>query len=311
MQISKKVSFLGIIMFAFIYAFSLPGQTQNDPYRVETFSLNGAGKLMVKTSGGSITVKESGSNEVRVEMYVSEDGNSLSPNDTDLNNFDIDISKSGNQINAIAEREDGSGWKFWKNNDISISFVVYTPRKMSTNLHTSGGHIELSHLSGNQEISTSGGHISLTQIEGNIHAKTSGGRINIKQINGDVEARTSGGRIRAEDVRGRLNVRTSGGSIKLLGIHGTVQASTSGGSIVANIKEVGEYVKLRTSGGNISINVPKGIGLDLDLSGSRVKSDLSISSHRYNARDFEASINGGGPQIYAHTSGGIVEISFE
>jgi uncharacterized protein involved in outer membrane biogenesis len=286
-------------------------QNSDEPYRVEEFSINTPGDLEVRTSGGHITVEGSGDDQVRVEMYVSKNGRSLSPSDTDLDEFEITIARNGNRVQAIAKKENSDSWKFWKNNNTSISFVVYTPKEMSTDLRTSGGHIKTTDLRGTQQIRTSGGHLQLANLEGTVDARTSGGHIEISDVSGEIEARTSGGHIDAENTEGNLRVRTSGGHIDLENIAGTVEASTSGGGISADITEMGEFARLRTSGGNVHITVPRNIGLDLDLRGSRVRTQLENFSGSMEDDDVEGSINGGGPMLSARTSGGTVRVSFK
>ncbi|MBN2730965.1 MAG: DUF4097 family beta strand repeat protein [Balneolaceae bacterium] len=312
--ITKMGFAFGISFLLMLWAISTADAMQNrgdDPYRIEEFSINTPGELEVQTSGGHITVEGTQNNSVRVEMFVSKDGESLSPSDTDLEDFDITIEQQGSRIRAIAKHEGNSGWKFWENNDISVSFVVYTPREMSTRLKTSGGHIKTAGLTGTQDMKTSGGHLELADLEGTINARTSGGHIDINNITGDVEARTSGGHIDARNTEGTLNVRTSGGHIDLENIAGAVEASTSGGSIAANISKMGEFARLKTSGGNVDITVPRNIGLDLDLRGSRVRTQLENFSGSMEDDDVEGSINGGGPMLSARTSGGTVRVSFK
>ncbi len=283
---------------------------RDDPYRIEEFTLNSPGNLEVKTSGGHITVQASESNRVRVEMYVTRNGRELSPSDTDLSDFDIKISQSGNKVAAIAQRKNNRRWKFWNNDHIAISFVVYTPQEVSSDLKTSGGHIEVSGLNGNQEISTSGGHLNLSGIRGIMDARTSGGHIEVRDFEGEMSARTSGGHIDVEQAEGSINVRTSGGHINLENVSGTVEASTSGGSITADLNEVGQFVNLRTSGGNVNISVPGNTGFDLNLKGSYVSASLENFSGEVERDEVEGQLNGGGPQISARTSGGTVSVSF-
>lgn len=313
--ITKMCFAFGISFVLMLWVISTANAMQNrgdDPYRVEEFSISTPGELEVQTSGGHITVEGSGNSSVRVEMFVSKDGESLSPSDTDLEHFDIAIEQRGNRVQAIAKRENGSWWKFWDDeNNISVSFVVYTPHEMITQLKTSGGHIKTAGLTGTQEMKTSGGHLELADLEGTIKARTSGGHIDIANVTGDVEARTSGGHIDAKNTEGNLNVRTSGGHIDLEDIAGTVEASTSGGSISANINKMGEFARLKTSGGNVDITVPRNIGLDLDLRGSRVRTQLENFSGSMEDDDVEGSINGGGPMLSARTSGGTVRVSFK
>jgi hypothetical protein len=48
---------------------------------------------------------------------------------------------------------------------------------------------------------------------------------------------------------------------------------TSGGGIDIEIKELGKYVKVSNSGGHIDLQLPKDKGVDLDLSGGKIKTD--------------------------------------
>lgn len=273
---------------------TLPNQTDDidDPYRIETFRVSDSGSLDVETSGGHITVEGSSQNSVRVEMYVRKDGRELTPDDTDLSDWEIDISQSGQSIKAVAKRETG-GWNFFgSNNHPSVSFIVYTPREMNTHLNTSGGHIHASGLVGDQQMRTSGGHLELSDLEG------------------DVEARTSGGHISVSNLQGKLNTRTSGGNINLANISGTVEARTSGGNIEAAFVSIDSSIALRTSGGNINIILPRNRGMNLDLKGSLVHADLNNFSGKTDRDQIEGEINGGGPSVSVRTSGGIVSLLF-
>lgn len=285
--------------------------TQEEPYRIESFDLSGPGSLDVRTSGGHITVEGSSSHTVRIEMYVRKNGHDLLPEDTDLEKWDITISQSGSTVKAIAERNGNSNWNLFSGNNASISFVVYTPREMSTNLNTSGGHIEARGLSGNQRIRTSGGHLDLSNLKGTIEARTSGGHIELADLQGEVKARTSGGHIDVKNAEGTLHVRTSGGHIELGNISGTVEAKTSGGGISADLNSIGQFVDLRTSGGNVKIKVPGNLGLDLNLRGSYVSTSLKNFSGEVDRDEVNGKLNGGGPKISARTSGGTVSLTFK
>lgn len=299
-----------LIFSLIVVSSSVAFANQDDPYRIEEFSINTPGELQVRTSGGHITVEGSNSNSVRVEMYVRKDGNNLTPSDTNLDKWEIDISQSGNSVNATAKRKNNNGWSSWNSDRQSISFVVFTPREMSTNLKTSGGHIEAKNLEGNQTIATSGGHLNLTNLQGKIEAKTSGGHIDLENLEGDLNVRTSGGHITANTIAGTLQAKTSGGHIKLSAISGSVKATTSGGSITAVLKSIDQYVDLRTSGGNVDLSIPDGSGADLALRGTFVNGKLNNFTGEMEKNMIKGQLHGGGPKISARTSGGIVSLNF-
>jgi len=67
---------------------------------------------------------------------------------------------------------------------------------------------------------------------------------------------------------------------------------------------------LRTSGGSITITVPKDLGYDLDLDGNRVRADLYNFQGEFDKNDMEGTMNGGGTKVSAKTSGGSVNLRY-
>ncbi len=284
-----------------------PGSGGGKPYRVETYRLDGPGTLLVRTSGGHIFVDGSDRDDVQVEMYVRRHGRNLAPEDMDLDDFDIDIHQADNGITATAAHK--HSWRpRWS--DVSISFVVHTPRAMAAELKTSGGSIELTGVQGDQTVSTSGGHLKLVRLSGKVDAHTSGGSIEIAEFKGQMDATTSGGPIDVDDADGKLTLRTSGGHIRLNRLRGSVEAHTSGGDIEADLVRVDDDVRLETSGGSIHISVPDDMALTVDLRGSHVSSHLVNFSGEIDRNEVHGRINGGGHHLDARTSGGGVSVAF-
>jgi DUF4097 and DUF4098 domain-containing protein YvlB len=292
--------------------FSATGFSQviDDAYMMKTFEVNSP-EIDISTSGGFINVIGHNENKVRVEMYVRKGRNYLDQSDTELDDYEIDISSSGNRVIASAKRKNGSGLKFWNNNNnLSISFIVYTPVESAVNGRTSGGSMSAENLAGRIDFATSGGSINLENITGSTDVRTSGGSLKFTNIQGGLTGSTSGGSIKVAGANGDLDLRTSGGSISLEEIAGTVSARTSGGSISALTDDTECSMDLRTSGGNVSITVPEGAGYQLDLKGNRVSSTLNEFSGEVEKNRLVGTIYGGGPLIAARTSGGSVRINY-
>lgn len=306
---NKRVSQIAtnIGMFAIAVLLSSGLLFAQKPYMEQSFSVNDNAQLEVEASGGSIDIEGSNTDVVRVEMFVKRRGRFIDPGEADLDNWDITMDKSGNTVYAKAKRKGRGGWG---NDNYSISFVVYTPINITSDIRTSGGSISMENLVGNQNAKTSGGRISARQIGGDIEVNTSGGSITIEEVEGYVDAKTSGGRISASDVTGGITAKTSGGSINLDNISGNVEAKTSGGSIDAEVVEPLDYIELRTSGGSISITIPKDAGYDLDLDGNRVRADLVDFRGDYEKDEMQGTMNGGGTRVKAKTSGGSVTLRY-
>ncbi|MGF1671253.1 MAG: DUF4097 domain-containing protein [Balneolaceae bacterium] len=299
-----------IMLFTVISVLQVQAQKVDDAYLLKSFDVS-TPELDISTSGGFINVIGHNENRVRVEMYVRKGNKYLDQSDTELDDYEIDISLSGNKVTASAKRKSGSGMRFWNNNNnLSLSFVVYTPVESVVNGRTSGGSMSAENLAGTINFATSGGSITLEKITGNMDIKTSGGSLNFKEIRGDLSGKTSGGSITVNSAEGDLNLSTSGGSIALEQIAGSVSARTSGGSIKALTDDTGCSMDLRTSGGNVTISIPEGTGYELDLKGNRVTSTLKEFSGEVERNKLVGTIYGGGPLLAARTSGGTIRINY-
>jgi Putative adhesin len=287
-----------------------------DPFLVKSFNMDTPGNLKVKINGGGISVSSHPGNTIKVEMYVRKGSRWVRPGDDVAKeikeDYDIEISKSANTVSAVVERKGAAdSWFSWFSSDnISISFTVYVPEKTSCNLNTSGGSIQLSGVTGKQDVRTSGGSLDLDNIRGDMEARTSGGSINIEKYAGTLSAHTSGGPINLQDARGELEVSTSGGGIKLNNVDGSVEASTSGGGIHASVSTITKYLRLKTSGGSIHAVVPTGLGMDLNLKGNRVNAKLINFNGEADKDKVVGSMNGGGIPVVMATSGGSVNLEY-
>lgn len=284
-------------------------QDSSNAYSIHRFAAISNENLEVRTSGGSIKVKGADVDEAEIRMYVRRGGRYLMPDDTDLSNFEIEITKTGNTIIAHAERKNIRQTILSRNNE-SISFEVLVPNNFNIDVRTSGGSISLDELNGSLQARTSGGSLSLNNLGGTIDARTSGGSISLNESGGDINVRTSGGSISAKNTAGKVEMSTSGGSITLDNLSGEVDASTSGGSIRANMLKVEGPISLRTSGGTIRATLPEGLGYNLELKGNSVNIPLQNFTGETKRSSVSGSMNGGGYAVSMRTSGGSVNVEW-
>jgi hypothetical protein len=310
---SKNIFWTYFVLISTVMLFAVESKAQrsDQAYLVRSFDVSNPELLDIQTSGGFIRVLGSERDDVSVEMYVRRGGQYLDDTDITLDHYDIEIEQVGNRIKVHANRESGSGWRFWRNeNYASISFIIHTPRITNVDAGTSGGSVTAENLEGRVQLRTSGGSMTLKELTGLVEARTSGGSISVEHSEGEIHARTSGGGITVSNSQGILEFRTSGGSIQLNDVDGTVTARTSGGSINAKSNHVGDHLDLRTSGGSITVTVPGGTGYELDLSGTRVQAELQNFSGEVERNRVSGTIGNGGPVIRARTSGGTVRVNY-
>jgi hypothetical protein len=325
-------------------------QSDKEPFLTRSFNNETIKSLLVKTSGGNITVAGGSGSEAKVEVYVQANNFLNPPSKADIQkkldeDYVLEISVSNNQLTATAKQK--IGFRNWKQG-LGISFKIYVPQGVSTDLATSGGNIRLSNLKGKQAFSTSGGNLDIDQLTGDITGKTSGGNINVKNtsnnidlhtsggninaeactgtinlktsggsltldnLNGNIKARTSGGSVKGNGIKGELSAHTSGGSVRLDDIAGSLDASTSGGNIHAEIKELGKYITLSNSGGNIDLSLPDNKGLDLKLRASKISmATVKNFSGSKDDNEMNGSINGGGVPVTVKASSGRLNLAIK
>ncbi len=345
----KKYIFL--LLAAAVTGFTSNAQTYNpeEAYMTKSFANAAVKNVEVSTSGGSITVLGDNPAEIRVEVYINGNNDRKMSHDEIqqlLNeNYELSVDLDGNKIVAKArQKHQNMNWK----RSLSISFKIYAPKEVSTDLQTSGGSIKLAGLAGNQKFTTSGGSLNIDDISGRINGSTSGGSINVSNAHNDIDLSTSGGSIDASNCDGNIDLSTSGGSLRLDALKGTIKANTSGGSIKGSniegalsthtsggsvrldnlscsvdastsggsmsvqVVKLGEYVRVSNSGGNIDLQLPKDKGLDLHLEGNKIKTG-TMYNFSGNTEDgkMDGTLNGGGTSVIVKAGSGRISLSLE
>jgi hypothetical protein len=334
----KILNLLLATLFVSVAVYAQDGE----PYLTKSLSKESVANVLARTSGGSISV-EGVSSDARIEVYITSNNNrSISKEEIKerlAKDFKLTVEVVENKLTAIAEPN--SSFNDWKKG-LSISFKIYAPSNVSTDLNTSGGSIFLSNLSGTQTFSTSGGSLNLSKITGKTRGRTSGGgitvkdskdditlstsggsirasncsgalrlntsggRIELNDLNGEIEAETSGGPISGDNIRGSIYARTSGGRIELSNLACGVDASTSGGGINVDIVEVVGSVTVNNSGGNVNLKMPANKGLNLRLRGNNINTtNLTNFNGDHEDNRITGKVNGGGVEVNVSTSGSI------
>jgi hypothetical protein len=315
---------------------------KDKPYLTKSLSNETVANVMARTSGGSILVAGGSATEAHIEVYITSNDNKKMISNEEIKerlqkDYKMTIEVTGNKLTAIAEPK--SSFTNWKQ-ALNISFKIYVPTNVSTDLSTSGGGIELRDLSGTHNFSTSGGGLHLSNITGKtrgktsggsitvrdskdditlstsgggIHASncsgalrlnTSGGRIELEDLNGEIVAETSGGPIRGANIRGSLYAHTSGGPIELQKLACGLDAATSGGGIDVEFVEVVAEINVKNSGGGINLKVPADKGLDLRLRGDKISTVGLTNFNGDQEQDrITGKVNGGGIAVNVSTSG--------
>lgn len=310
---------------------SWEAQASLEDHISKSFNVTPGGNLNVDVDRGSIEVRPVEGNTVAVEVIRRADDFRRSRAEETLRRQQVELTQQGNDVRVYSRSQRQTRWFwFWRGDRLSVRYVISVPKRYHADLKTSGGSITVADLEGTVKVRTSGGSLRLGKINGPVWGRTSGGSItldgcrqtadvetsggslNIGDVEGAVTARTSGGSIRIKQAKGDVAARTSGGSINVDDVFGKIDASTSGGSVTARLARQPEGdCRLRTSGGSITVRMAETIALNIDArtSGGRVSTDLPVTlTGELKKTSLNAKLNGGGPALILHTSGGNVRI---
>jgi len=292
---------IAIVCFLLVAA-SISGVAANRRYE-KKFQVSPGGTLSVSTDAGSIIVTGTSSNEVSI--LVEMEGRQK-----DVDDFDIKAEQTSGGV-EVKGKSHNTGWRIFRTYEMDAKFTIAVPHNFNLRLGTSGGDVEVQEIQGSVEGKTSGGDVRVGKVEGKVELTTSGGNIHIESVRGNVRGETSGGDVHVTSVTGDVEGETSGGNVTVADVEGRVRAETSGGNVTVKVRGGNKGIHAETSGGSVEIDIAKNCAADIDAStsGGDVECDLPVTvAGKIRDSSVKGTINGGGPLIYAHTSGGNIRI---
>lgn len=281
-----------MILFVFFTATTQARFTERtEPYQVKHFKNLSATNLQVTTAGGDVQVIGTEARDASVAVLVTDlNGNFHKPTiEKALKNYVITIKQEKNVLVALAERKLKTQLDA---PELRISFRVNLPRKIHANVNSQGGAIALSNLKGQVAAYSAGGPISLCQFSGVLKAESLGGAISLNEAEGSLE------------------MASAGGSITLKKVSGDILARSAGGNIVADVRELGKYLTLETSEGSLKATIPGNRGLNVELSGSAVKTVHDDLKGVFEKDKITGSIYGGGVPVKLRSGSGVTELKY-
>lgn len=297
----------------------------------KSFAVAANGTLIMDVDRGSIEINTGAGSDVVVEVIRKVDTLFQKRAETVLRDHNVEFSQEGNNV-KIYSRSPKTSWSLFgrRSPNLRVRYIITTPSKYNADVKTSGGGIIVNDLDGEVKARTSGGGLKFGRIQGpvwgrtsggsvtisackkSVDVETSGGSVKIGEVEGPVIARTSGGSIEINRVKGSVLARTSGGGIHVNEVFGKIDASTSGGPVTARLSSQPDGAcTLKTSGGSIEVQLAEKIAVDLDAStsGGRVIADIPVTVQgELHKTALRSKVNGGGPALVLHTSGGNVRI---
>ncbi len=173
-----------------------------------TFTVTGAPRVSITTFDGQVKVH--GWDKAEVTYTATKYANDQ---DT-LAQMTIQAQQQGQAISINTSNPD--------DNNGSVSFDVYVPRRSSLHVSSGDGALNLEGVSGEITLRSGDGPIEVANGGGQLDVNTGDGIIRVIKFDGQVDARTGDGAINLDGVFNALTARTGDGTISL-----TVPAGSS------------------------------------------------------------------------------------
>jgi DUF4097 and DUF4098 domain-containing protein YvlB len=336
----KNIAF-AFVLAASCLALQAQNSESDHLYTTKSFRDASPKKITAATSHGNISVSDVPAAQTRVEVYVRSNKWNQELSKEEIQKrldeyYTLEISLTGDVLNVTARQKKEI---LFNESGLSISFQIYVPKTASSVLKTSHGNIDLTGLEGSQDAETSHGNVTISKItgkvvgqtshgnvsvtdcnndidvstdhgdvigrncEGTIKLITSHGNIDLRDLKGKVRAATEHGNVSGETIGGELTGSTSHGDVNLDGMSCSVNASTDHGNISLTAVNVTGEIVMNNNNGNISLELPKGKGLDLNLQGRDVSVDGMQNFNGTKSKNLvQGTANGGGTKVSARTN---------
>jgi hypothetical protein len=170
-------------------------------------------------------------------------------------------------------------------------------------------------ITGRLHVRSETGDIFLRQVGGEVDATTDYGDLIVSGCVGSLKASVLRGTIRVGTMAGPCDLVNSSGDVEVMGAKGGGRVSAEAGNAIVTMARdfVGE-MDVRTSGGAIFMNVDPAAKCDIEAKTSLFshvdnRLPLQVLPGRASRRKLVGRLNGGGPEVRLHASGGDVRLA--
>ena len=281
----------------------------------QSFELPPGGTVVVDTYRGGILVEEAEGNQVRTEVRVELATEDEAETEKAIGALKLEGITSGNEVTLRARnpRESLALFTWEEKHRIELAFRIAVPRGATVVLSTLDGSVTVGNFAGNVDVKVRAGRVFCRKIDGSIKAVVDSGEIVISRCTGRVEAEAQKGSIRAGTLFGPAKLRTDSGDIEVLSALGGIEARAAAGDAVVGLqKGFGGEAKIEADGGNVVMRIEPTAAMNLQGSATwgRVATKLPfvVSAGGPGKRSFTGTLNGGGPTVRVHASGGQVSL---
>jgi len=190
---------------------------------------------------------------------------------------------------VIEVPEAGASFLFWRGPKVRIDVRVPLDCALDVRLASADltGHGRYSDAT----VKSASGDTYLEHLTGRLVVNTASGDVRLVQVDGPVQFNGASGDLTAQSIAGELVAHSASGDVEIEDIHDSANVTTASGDVRFGVARRGT-VKLRSASGDVSIGVPAGTGVWLDLTtmSGTTHSDLSTPDPSQQGRQADLTL---------------------
>ncbi|HTG75011.1 MAG TPA: DUF4097 family beta strand repeat-containing protein, partial [Terriglobia bacterium] len=141
------------------------------------------------------------------------------------------------------------------------SLTVHVPKRSTLNVNNRNGSVEISGLTGDQNLTNAFGEVTLQNISGRVQIRNRNDRVIVEDITGATEIVNEFGNVEGRRINGSVGVRDRNATVELDEIKGDAKVSNAFGSTSA--KNIQGSLSVDTRNGGVdAINVGSDVTVD-------------------------------------------------
>jgi DUF4097 and DUF4098 domain-containing protein YvlB len=186
-------------------------------------------------------------------------------------------------IKAFAGRDSSSG--------VPLHLVIRLPQLMQVRVETDEASVSVRGFQGDVEVASTSGDITLERVSGGMTLRSNRGNITIRESSGTVSVVGNYGALTAQNVRGDVSISTIMGNI-----------------IFGGLIEGGDFVRLETDHGSVSVNLSADSSLTVQARSTSGDMACMLPNAASSTRTCNGEIHSGDGSLYIRTVSGAVTL---
>lgn len=226
-------------------------------------------EVLVRIGGGEVdvTAHEAATATVDVSPYDDTEASRTAAAETR-------VSFAGGRLH-VESPELSTGWL---RRGPRLRVRILLPNDSTVRVRTGSADVQLDGRFETVEVHTGSGDTVVDKVTGDLTVDSGSGDLRVNQVGGTLRFKSGSGDLRSGRVGGPVSVNTSSGDVTIDGVTSTVQVRSASGDV--RLGSVGgNQATVTTASGDVSVGVPAGtsVWLDLSTASGSTRSDLAMS----------------------------------